>query len=247
MSKRTNDHLSQIVTHWSNIYMVHDQAESQASFQQSIQQFLNRYGRPIRKYLLGATQDKMVAEELAQEFAYRFVRGDLRHASPHKGRFRDFLKTVLRNIVNDYRRVRVGESATEVDDQSTPIHLDPFAASETEFNESWRSEIINATWQRLKELEKSRNNHFFTVLNFRAQNPSLNSQSVADELSKTLPNPVSANWVRQNLKRARSKFWSILLDEISNTLSPNATYEEIETELAELKLLNFGKQQKPAV
>ena len=41
------------------------------------------------------TRDEQLAEELFQEFALRMLRGDFRRAEPLRGRFRDYLKTVI--------------------------------------------------------------------------------------------------------------------------------------------------------
>jgi len=71
------------------------------------EQLLERYGKAVYRYLLGAIRDSDVADELYQEFALRFVRGDLAGADPARGRFRDYLKGVLSHLVGDhYRRKR---------------------------------------------------------------------------------------------------------------------------------------------
>ena len=53
---------------------------------------LERYGDAIQRYLLGALRDPEAADDLFQEFAYRFVHGDLRGADRERGRFRAFLQ-----------------------------------------------------------------------------------------------------------------------------------------------------------
>src|SRR5262249_10904360 len=67
---------------------------------------LRRYGAAARRYLLGSLRDADAAEDLAQEFALRFLRGDFKGADPQRGRFRDFLKGVLSHLVAAYHRRR---------------------------------------------------------------------------------------------------------------------------------------------
>jgi hypothetical protein len=50
---------------------------------------MGSYHRAVHRYLLGALRDEDAAEELFQEFALRFVRGDFRWADRGRGRFRD--------------------------------------------------------------------------------------------------------------------------------------------------------------
>src|SRR5262249_46397482 len=65
---------------------------------------LERYGGAVRRYLLGALRDPDAAAEVFQEFALRFVRGDLfKNASPERGRFRDFVKTSVFHLIVDYQ------------------------------------------------------------------------------------------------------------------------------------------------
>ena len=63
---------------------------------------MQRYCGSVYRYLLGALRNGDAAIELFQEFAMRFVRGDFHRASPTRGRFRDYVKTALINLVTDH-------------------------------------------------------------------------------------------------------------------------------------------------
>src|SRR5258707_8610316 len=88
------DRLSGIQTHWSELL----------NAAHGPQDLLLRYFGAAQRYLLAIVQDPVTAEELAQDFAVRFLRGDFCGADRTKGRFRDFLKTCLRNQVRDHWR-----------------------------------------------------------------------------------------------------------------------------------------------
>lgn len=246
-AKASDHRLSQINTSWSDVLKasLRDDREGgdEASARVAQQHVLERYGPCTYRYLLGATRDADVADELNQEFAFRFVRGDFQNVSPEKGRFRDYLKAVLRNIVNDHFRSKQRNQLKPLSENAKSPTVDPFDELEAQFAESWRQELLSSTWNRLKEYQAKRDNHYFSVLRFRAENPGLDSQQLAAQLSAKLSRDVTADWVRQNLKRARDKFCAILISEISKTLPPESTDEQIQAELAELRLLKYASLQ----
>ena len=199
---------------------------------------LKRYGRCVYRYLLGATRNPDSADELSQEFAFRFIRGDLKHAHPTKGRFRDYLRVALRNLVNDYFRRRAIDAKVNTYGKTIEFKDYPFEMLESQFKESWRREVIQLTWNALESLEQQKQNYYFTVLRFRAENSQLNSTQIAAKLSLELDSEITPEWVRQKLHRARQKFGALLIDEVRKTVS-DANPERLNEELAELKLLEY--------
>src|SRR5262245_51287920 len=97
-----NQHLSHISTLWTLLQQAHAGPADEATTAQRL--LMRRYLGAVYRYLLGALRDEGAAEELLQEFAVRFLRGDFRRADPRRGRFRDYVKTALINLVNDYQR-----------------------------------------------------------------------------------------------------------------------------------------------
>src|SRR5262245_58256297 len=88
-----NLRLSRIATLWAVVQKAHEADRDAATKAQAL--LCQRYAGAVYRYLLGALRDPHAAEELAQEFALRVVRGDFRRADPQRGRFRDFLRTSL--------------------------------------------------------------------------------------------------------------------------------------------------------
>src|SRR5262245_20611504 len=110
--------LSAIETRWTVLFNAH---ESQGNARLAAQtQLLLRYHSAVYRYLLGIVRDSEVAAELSQEFAVRFLRGDFHRANPQRGRFRDFLKTSLRHLAQDYWRKLNKASLPLPDDPSAP-------------------------------------------------------------------------------------------------------------------------------
>src|SRR5690606_11807256 len=96
--------LSQISTQWSQLRQAFGSSSHTA--RSSMDATIERHCGAVYRYLLGATRDEEAAEELFQEFALRFLRGDFANVRPERGRFRRYLKTVLINMVNDLHRER---------------------------------------------------------------------------------------------------------------------------------------------
>src|SRR4051812_10699254 len=85
-----NQRLSQLSTCWTLVAQAHaGDAGVEAAAQAAL---LQRYQSAVYRYLLGAVRDPDTADELFQEFALRFVRGDFRHADATRGRFRNYVK-----------------------------------------------------------------------------------------------------------------------------------------------------------
>lgn len=232
-----NQRLSQITTRWSMIFQAHGGRDSAVSAAQ--QALMQRYGGAVYRYLLASLRNADLADDLAQEFAYRFLRGDFRRADPQRGRFRDFVKTAILNLIVDHHRRQKGRPqplpAGELEPVTTAEGPDDF---DRQFVESWCKELLTRSWEALAYLEQQTGQPFHTVLQFRADYPDLRSAQMAEGLSTSLGKPVSAEWVRQTLHRAREKFADFLLDEVEQSL-PQPTQDELEQELSELGLLEY--------
>lgn len=231
-------HLSRIQTAWSMVRRAHGDHTNVQSAQQSL---LDRYGGAVRRYALGALRDEDAADEVFQEFALRFVRGDFSKADPERGRFRAFVKTVVYRLIVDYQRrakkqLREGQMHSNV--------AEPAASSEDEagddalFQSSWRDELLARCWERLAQEEEESGKPHNTVLRYRVDHPDLRSPELAAGLSEQLGKPINAGAVRVLLHRAREAFAEILLDEVSQSLT-NGSLDEAEQELIDLDLLEY--------
>ena len=87
-----NPHLTQISTLWGAL------SQSDAA---SLGALLQRYSGAVYRYLLGAVRDEDVAQELTQELALRFLRGDFHRADPQRATLPDrrFRLARLRSVL----------------------------------------------------------------------------------------------------------------------------------------------------
>jgi RNA polymerase sigma-70 factor (ECF subfamily) len=226
--------LSRIQTQWT--LLLQGQAAPFA------QQLLLRYYGAAYRYLLGILRDPNAAEELTQEFAVRFLRGDFQRADPGRGRFRDFLKTALRHLAIDHcrRQAKAPESlppggaeaaggvAAEVEDLDSP------------FLDRWREELLARAWEELAKVEAETGQPYHTVLRCKTERPEARSAQVAERLSAELGKAFTAEGIRQLLHRARGRFADLLLDEVAHSLQTTDT-GKIGQELIDLGLLDYCK------
>jgi RNA polymerase sigma-70 factor (ECF subfamily) len=229
--------LSHISTCWTLVFQAHQTRADAAHVAQRT--LMQRYCGAVYRYLLGALRDPDAADELSQEFALRFVRGDFKRADPERGRFRDFVKTSVYHLIIDYQRRRRGEPLPLPPDSLGPAaaESEPLA-SDQEFLSRWREELLNRAWEALEEKQERTGQLFYAVLRFRAQYPQLNSTQMAEQLAARLGKPLTDAGVRQTLHRAREKFAELLLEEVGRSLQ-TADTDRIEQELIDLGLLSY--------
>ncbi|MBY0524351.1 MAG: hypothetical protein K2R98_13175 [Gemmataceae bacterium] len=238
------DRISQISTRWSLIFEAHQGDTASATRAQLA--LMERYCGAIYRYLMGALHDRNLVEELCQEFAFRFVRGDYKNVQPGRGRFRDFVKTVLFHLVTDYHRQRRGQAKLVPFDSAilAAIESDAPSASE-EFVNRWREELLTCAWEKLADLQAQSDQPFFEVLQFRVENPKARSGEIAETLGARLGRTLTAVGVRQTLHRAREKFVQLLYDETARSLQTDDP-ERVQEELRDLGLLQYCRHALPA-
>jgi DNA-directed RNA polymerase specialized sigma24 family protein len=233
-----HDRLADISTHWTLLEKAH--GKSQGAAQAAWQELTRRYLGAVYRYLLAAVRDVDAAQELAQEFALRFVSGRFRAATPERGRFRSYLKTCLFHLVDDFQLRRGREPLPLAADADL---AEPTVAGDDRdqcFLESWRSELLARCWRRLEDEQAHNGQPYFAVMRLRVDHPEAKSAALAELLAARLGRPVTAAATRQILHRARQRFAELLYDETSDSLGTTSR-EQVEEELGELNLLKYCK------
>jgi RNA polymerase sigma-70 factor (ECF subfamily) len=231
--------LGEIETLWSDVFRAHGDARETAEAAQA--RLLLRYTRPVHRYLLAITGDPNLADDLAQEFALQVLSGRFKRADPHRGRFRDLVRTAVRNLVRDhFRRIKAQHLAASAE---FPDLVDPHNDAEPDepFLRSWRNELHDRAWAALAAHEQGTRQPFHEVLRLRVDQPKLTSAQMAACLSQRLGRPVTDNWVRQIVLRARAKYVDLLLDEVAASLH-DPTDDQLEEELIALGLLSSCRE-----
>lgn len=201
--------------------------------------FFDRYLPAVYSFLRMLLRDAGETDEVAQQFAVRVMERSFRGYSPSRGRFRDYLKTTLRNMVTDHwrgvqrRRRFAGEIAeANVVDVPEPNNLD----IALEPGEEQLETLLERTFARLREVKQSARPTFYEVLDYVARHPDQTSDAAAASLSLelSLAKPINSATLRQTLKRAREKFRELLLEELAVPPGPR------QAEITQERLQSLG-------
>lgn len=240
------ERLDQVVTQWSLLRLAHQPVDPGSP--QARQAMLLKYRNAVRGYVAALLQGHADADDVAQDVLVRLMRGDFASADPSRGRFRDFLKFAVRNMVRNHWSRQQRRSAVSLDDTTG---LDP-AGSAVEAEDSdaaWtaecRNQLLETTWQALEQYEQATPGCcHFTLLRLRTEHPDADSTELAEHLSRTTGKVWRADAGRQQLRRARLRFAELLVEELAASLK-QPTPDAVEEELVALGLIGFVRPFLP--
>lgn len=234
----SDQHLSQIATHWTLLFDAHRGPEDAA--QKARKTLMIRYCGAVYRYLARIVRDQGIAEDLTQEFALRFLQGKFSQAAPTAGKFRNYVKTALFHLVQDhYRAVGARSKLVPMADDYQPAAPDENEAAEQAFRESWRSELLARAWNALNDVQRQSGQPFHDVMKLRVDSPDLSSAQLAEALGNKLGRIYTPAGLRQLLHRARERFSELLLQEVELSLQGSGGLDRLEEELADLQLLKY--------
>jgi RNA polymerase sigma-70 factor (ECF subfamily) len=238
--------LADLATHWSRVLQAQDpQGDSAASARNEL---LVRYHEAILRYLRAELRDEHAAGQLFSDFAVRVLEVDsfLKRADPDRGRFRDYLKAVLRRMVIDHYRGKGRDQKKRAElpadgGHDPAVEPSPEPDADAQFTECWRQELINQAWKALEETEKRTGQPYCSALRLKDAHPGLRSAQLAEQLTALLGRPVTAAGLRQTLHRGRDLFGELLVQEVARSLrttpGEEVTAARLEQELIDLSLL----------
>lgn len=222
----SEDRLSELKTSWTTIRNAHgDGPEAHAA----MSELIARYLRAVETYLRLKLHDHHLADEVLQDFWTKLLERKLAGADDTKGRFRDYLRTVLHRLIIDHFRAKKFQPLPPGD------LLDP-SMPDKEYDQVWRKTVINRVLTRLWTFEAcQKNNRYASVFKLRMDHPKASIEELAALLSEKQGAPVSSDAFRKTLQRARCKFLEFLIEELRTTIHP-ATDEDVIAEIYDLGL-----------
>ena len=225
-------HLTDLETCWTTVRSAHVPGpEGQAA----MRELISRYHDAVERYLRLKLRDQNLADEVFQEFWTKLLTHKLAGADDSKGRFRDYLRTVIHRLIIDHFRGRKLQALPPGDlvDPSRP---------DADYDRVWREAVIKRVWARLDTYEAGTSkNRYATVLRLRVENSKASIDELAEQLGRQLSQRVSPEAFRKTLQRARGKFLELLIQELRETIHP-ATQEDIEAEIYDLGLGNLYRR-----
>jgi Sigma-70 region 2 len=205
---------------------------------------VNRYAHAVQRYLFVLIKNKHDAEEVAQEFFLWVSQNGLPRVRQERGRFRDYLKKVVRNNALNFLRRRQPCQARD-DLADVPAREDSRSLPDQEWMVQWRSCLLKRAWKRLEAHERrAPNNLFYTALQLCAKHPREDSRSLADRAVALRGKPIRADAFRKQVSRGRRMLAQFLVNEIAQTLDhPDAA--QIEEELVDVGLMAYVREFLP--
>lgn len=193
-----------------------------------------RYLPAISHYVAAIVRDESVSQDLTQDVCARLMNGDFSGADEQRGRFRDYLKTAVRNIAKNHWRQEKRRSTAPL-----PDSLKENSPNEAAWVSAWRSAVLDMTWRAMEAWERKTPNAIgHTLLRLRVDLPDVPLDQIAAKLEQQTGKAHRLNAIRTQLHRARSRFAEYLLAEVARTLA-DATPEALQEELAALGLLGY--------
>ena len=167
-------------------------------------ELIGRYHDAVLRYLRLKLRDTNLADEVFQEFWTKLLTHKLAGADNNKGRFRDYLRTVLHRLIIDHFRGRKLQALPPGD------LLDP-TVPDADYDRVWREAVLKRAISRLETYEASTpKNRYATVLNLRRDNPKGAIEEIARKLGEQTNTHVTPESFRKTLQRARAKFFELL-------------------------------------
>jgi RNA polymerase sigma factor (sigma-70 family) len=242
-----NPRIDAISTRWSLMGLAGGGSPETAA--EARRQLVLRYSPAIRGYVRAIVFEADDAEELAQDVIVRMLKGDFDGADPSRGRFRDLLKTAIRNMIrNHWARQKRRRGASLAGDVSEPDLLaecaDPTAHDP--WLDAWRKSVLDLAWSALAEHEREHPASVaHTVLRLRTEFPDDTSDQLAARLAKKLGKSVRADSIRQQLRRARTRFAELVVEEVASSVDAPSG-DRVEEELIALGLWESIRDLLPA-
>lgn len=230
------ERLSNLETSWTMIRSAH--ALGPAG-QAAMNELIGRYLDAVERYIRLKLRDPNLADEVFQEFMLKVLHHKLAGADESKGRFRDYLRTVLHHLIIDHFRTKKLQPLPPGDlvDPSVP---------DQDYDRTWREAVIKRVWSRLETYQAATpKNRYATVLRLRMEHAEEPIEDLAEQLSKQLSTQVKPEGFRKTLQRARTKFLELLMEELRVTIHP-ATPDDIEAEIFDLGLGNLYRRYSSA-
>ncbi len=204
--------------------------------------FLRRYRRPILRYVRHALPDESDAEGIYNDFAANFLAGRFHRVDRARGRFRDYLKSALFNLVRDHRRKFKPLQALNEEVADRPGGDERDSEDDREFLNIWKREFLARAWEYLDDVERRYPRRpYSTILRMKIQS-SLRSAEIARRLSGSMGRDLTEQWVRRKILDARTRLEEFLFEEVRDTLD-RPSLDEIEDELINLGLHSLCKRQ----
>lgn len=207
-------HISRIQTRWSIVIEARKLETEKGQLARAT--LAGHYTGAILGYLTKIVGCPSTAEDLAHEVAILILSGKLAGANPEKGRFRDYLKTVVINTARRYLKEQARQekraSAQSLEDIEALTQCDDL------WTECLRDDLLAQALQDLHDYENTTGKPYASILAWRTSEPLSDSSQLADFLFIKTGSQINSTNARKLLQRAREKLTDFLIQRVRESL-----------------------------
>lgn len=188
--------------------------------------FVGRYALAIRAYLRVLLPTEHDVDDVEQEIMLKMLQGKM-IAQPERGRFRAYLKTIVRNEAISWLRRR------------RPTYAIPDELTHTEqvWDQTYAQCLLASVWRMMQD-RSALNPNEYGVLKLASDHPQATSDELAAQWAKANNIAYSATTFRKQLSRSRRMFAHVLKQVVARDLvQPLET--DIHDELRTLGLWSY--------
>jgi RNA polymerase sigma factor (sigma-70 family) len=207
-------------------------------------QFVMRYAPAVSRYVRALVRDAHDCDDVVQDFLLQTVRRPFKPEQIRRGRFRDYLKAVLRNAAITHFRRGAHQPSTGIEGAALDT-AEVDAAADREWLAEWRGCLLRRAWQALELHEQSAPQGIaYTSLRLATDYPQESSTQLAERAAALTGRAVGVVAFRKQLSRARRLFAQMIVNEIRQTLESGSA-EDVVEELCDLGLMEFVRDFLP--
>jgi RNA polymerase sigma-70 factor (ECF subfamily) len=210
--------------------------------------FVLRYATAIRRYLGAILRDDFAVDEVTQELMVRLLEKPIVPTQITRGRFRDYLKVMVRNTALTWLRREKNRAPASSDllDTTPDRHDDPQTKAEKHWNEEWKRCLLERVFDDLDLHERENpQSRCHRVMKLTIElGDEYDSTELASKLSKEVGETIKPEAFRKQVSRAKRLFVRYLLREVARTLE-QVSIAALEEELADLELLSLIEPWMP--
>jgi RNA polymerase sigma factor (sigma-70 family) len=200
--------------------------------------FVLRNAPAIQRYVGALVRNRHDAEEVTQEFFLRVTQHGLFRLA-RKGRFRDYLKKVVRNAALNHLRRNHAPKPIGFSILQDSLADKTQAAADQIWAAEWCKGLLERACRALEEHQRrSPGNLSHIVLNMLVDHPLDDSKTLAARTSAVIGRPLRAEAFRKQVSRTRRLLAKLLVKEVAQTLD-DPTPQQIKDELIELALWEY--------
>lgn len=218
-------------TRWTLIRQAASAPTPQSSA--ALEELCRNYADVVLAFIRRRVVSRETAEDLAQEFFTRLVRGELlSRADPGKGRFRSFLLNAVRDFLNDMQdrehALKRGGTVRHFSFSSEGTN-EPMTelTADQEFDVRWARSVLQRSLDRLEqEYADGRRNLFEALKNKLDGTHEESGRELARQLN------MSETAVRVALHRMRQRLGQLIREEVAETVPSGS---EVDDEILNLR------------